>query len=343
MDLSSALAWSPPPGWQRMTTIDSHTGGEPFRVVVDGLPHIPGETVLERRRYAMENLDDLRKATIWEPRGHSDMYGGWLGDPVEPDSDISVLFVHNEGFSTMCGHGIIALTKIVLELGILPVSGDETSINIDTPAGQITATAAHNNGVVSRVRFLNVPSFAASLDTLVDVPGVGQVTYDLAFGGGFYAYVTASTIGLDLTDTASLVAKGRLIKRAIVESVPITHPEDDLGFLYGVIFTGPPSRPENHSRSVCVFADGEIDRSPTGTGVSGRLALLHARNEIGLGEDVTVESITGSEFVGRSVMKTTVGDLPAIVPEVSGEAYLLGKSEYWFDPSDAIGKGFMLR
>ena len=344
MDLSPALAWSPPSGWQKMTTIDSHTGGEPFRVVVDGLPPIPGTTVLERRRYAIEHLDHLRKATIWEPRGHADMYGGWLGDPVDSDSDISVLFVHNEGFSTMCGHGIIALTKIVLELGILPIEAEETTIRIDTPAGQVTATATITDGVVSRVRFSNVPSFVVSLDAVVEVPNLGPVVYDLAFGGGFYAYVEASIIGQDLEDIASLVANGRRIKKAVGESTSITHPDDaDLGFLYGVIFTGPPHHTENHSRNVCVFADGEIDRSPTGTGVSGRLALLYARGEIGLGDQLTIEAITGSEFVGQVVEVTRVGDVPAIVPEVAGEAHLLGRSEYWFDPSDRTGQGFLLR
>ena len=272
------------------------------------------------------------------------MYGGWLGEPVEPDSDISVLFVHNEGFSTMCGHGIIALTKVVLELGILPASRDETTIRIDTPAGQVIATATITDGAVTQVRFLNVPSFAANLDALVEVSGIGSVTYDLAFGGGFYAYVEASTIGQDLDDTASLVANGRKIKQTVMESAQFFHPDNvDLGFLYGVIFTGPPARSQNHSRNVCVFADGEIDRSPTGTGVSGRLALLHARGEVAIGDEVTIESITGSEFVGRAVKETTVGNLTAIIPEVAGEAHLVGRSEYWFDPSDNIGTGFLLR
>ena len=344
MDLSPALDWSPPDGWQMLTVIDSHTGGEPFRLVVEGLPAIPGDTVLKRRRYATENLDHLRKATIWEPRGHADMYGGWLGDPVDPDSDLSVLFLHNEGFSTMCGHGIIALTKIVLELGILPMDGDETSIGIDTPAGQVRATATIREGVVARVRFLNVPSFASSLDATVNVPEIGAVRYDLAFGGGFYAYVEASSLGQDLDDTASLVATGRKIKRAVMEATSIIHPEDnDLGFLYGVIFTGPALKSTNHSRNVCVFADGEVDRSPTGTGVSGRLALLYARGDIGLDNEVTVESITGSEFVGRIVKEATVQGVPAIIPEVAGEAHILGRSEYWFDPSDTIGKGFTLQ
>lgn len=311
---------------------------------MDGLPPIPGDTVLERRRYAMEHLDDLRKATIWEPRGHADMYSGWLGDPVEPDSDISVLFVHNEGFSTMCGHGIIALTKVVLELGILPTDGNETTIRIDTPAGQVTATATITDNVVTRVRFLNVPSFTLGLEMPVEVPDLGQVVYDLAFGGGFYAYVRAASINQDLEDTASLVANGRKIKNAIMDTTAIAHPDaSDLGFLYGVIFIGPSVGSANHSRNVCVFADGEIDRSPTGTGIGGRLALLHTRGEIELGQDVTIESITGSEFVGQVLRETTVGGTPAIVPEISGTAHIIGRSELWFDPSDSIGKGFMLR
>jgi len=272
------------------------------------------------------------------------MYGGWLGDPVEPDSDISVLFVHNEGFSTMCGHGIIALTKIVLEMGILPTIGRETTIGIDTPAGQVRATATMKDGVITTVRFLNVASFAAELDAEVDVPGFGHLQFDLGYGGGFYAYVEASVIGQDLDDTASLIINGRQIKQAIMSSTSITHPDDDdLGFLYGVIFIGPPMNPRNHSRNVCVFANGEVDRSPTGTGVSGRLALLHARGAIGLGDQVTIESITGSEFVGRVVNETSVGGLRAIVPEITGQAYILGRSEYWFDPADHIGSGFMLR
>jgi trans-L-3-hydroxyproline dehydratase len=226
----------------------------------------------------------------------------------------------------------------------LPGSSDLTTIRIDTPAGQITATATINDGVVTRVNFLNVPSFVVSQDATVHVPEFGEVRYDLAFGGGFYAYVEASSIGQDLDDTASLVASGRKIKQAVMDTVAIIHPNDEeLGFLYGVIFTGPPVRNRNHSRHVCVFADGEIDRSPTGTGVSGRLALLHARGELGLGEEMTVESITGSEFVGRVAEETNVGGLPAVIPEVAGEAHLLGRSEYWFDPSDNIGKGFMLR
>ncbi len=344
MDLTPARLWEPPAHWRRFTVIDSHTGGEPFRVVVDGLPEIPGETVLERRRYAEEHLDELRRILMWEPRGHADMYGGWIGTPTEEDSDLSVLFCHNEGFSTMCGHGIIALAKVVFDTGILPATEGANHLVIDTPAGQVSAVAEVMDGRVSRVSFRNVASFAADLDATVDVAGLGTVTYDLGFGGAFYAYVDAVSVGADLGDPTDLIAKGRAIKGAIVASREITHPvEADLGFLYGVIFTGPAERAGNHSRNVCIFADGEVDRSPTGTGVSGRLAILHARGEIDEGEPITVESIVGSEFVGRVAGVTKVGRFPAVIPEVTGTAHIVGRAEFWVDPEDPLNPGFLVR
>lgn len=341
MDLTPAAEWQPPDHWQRMTVIDSHTGGEPFRVVVDGLPDIPGDTVLERRRYAMEHLDWLRKALMWEPRGHADMYGGWLGDPVGPNSDLAVLFTHNEGFSTMCGHGIIALAKVILDTGI--ITGTDT-LRIDTPAGQILSTATRENGSVREVSFVNVPSFASDLDATVDVEGLGAVPYDLAFGGAFYAYVDAGRLGLPMDDASALVQAGRRIKQAIASGRRIDHHDSpDLGFLYGVIFTGPAESPANHSRHVCVFADGEVDRSPTGTGVGGRLAILHARGELGPGDEVAIESIVGSVFRGRILEMTTAGPHPAVVPQISGTAAITGRSELWFDPDDPLGSGFLIR
>jgi trans-L-3-hydroxyproline dehydratase len=345
MDFRPALAWRPPDHWVlRAVVIDSHTGGEPFRVVVDGMDEIPGETVLERRRFAQENLDELRRFSMWEPRGHADMYGGWLGPPTSDESDLSVLFLHNEGFSTMCGHGIIALAKVVLDTGILPVTEPETVLRIDTPAGLVVATSTVEEGVVISTRFRNVPSFAIDLDATVDVPDLGRVGFDLAFGGAFYAIVEASTLGLDLDDAPGLIAAGRAVKAAISSSRSLEHPEDaDLGFLYGVIFTGPGRKTGNHSRNVCVFADGEVDRSPTGTGVSARLAALHARGSVSIGEEITVESIVGSEFTGRIVAATTVGGLAAIVPEITGSAHITGRAELWLDPGDRLGQGFLLR
>ena len=344
VDLAASLDWNP--SGERVVVVDSHTGGEPFRVVVEGAPPLVGETMVERRRNAQAHLDHLRRILMWEPRGHADMYGAFLGPPVEAGSDISVLFMHNEGFSTMCGHGIIALAKVALETGILPAIEPETTLRIDTPAGMVAATAEVSAGRVGGVRFRNVPSFVSELDATVTVPGIGEVGYDLAFGGGFYAYVEAGSIGLTCTpaDFDALVNAGRLIKAAVTRDRPIAHPDDDeLGFLYGVIFTGPPKDHHNHSANVCVFADGEVDRSPTGTGVSGRLAIEHARGRLAVGEVIVVESIIGSTFTGTVIEVTQVGGKPAVVPEIGGRAHILGRTEFWLDPSDQFGKGFLLR
>ena len=209
MDLTAPLDWNP--DGERVVVIDSHTGGEPFRVVVAGAPAMVGDDMASRRRHAEANFDQLRKILMWEPRGHADMYGALLGPPVAPGSDISVLFMHNEGFSTMCGHGIIALTKVALETGVLPATEPKTTLTIDTPAGTVVATADVADGRVGRVRFRNVPSFVSELDATVTVDGIGEVRYDLAFGGGFYAYVDAGTVGLSCTpaDFSALVEAGK--------------------------------------------------------------------------------------------------------------------------------------
>lgn len=281
---------------------------------------------------------------MWEPRGHADMYGGWLGPPLRDDSDLSVLFLHNAGFSTMCGHGIIALGKVLVETGVVKATEPETILRIDTPAGQVAASAIVRDGHVDRVVFRNVDSFVVELDESVQVPELGHVSYDLAFGGAFYAYVDARAVGIDLGDTSQLVAAGRAIKQAVASAREIPHPEDPtLGFLYGVVFIDAARDASNDHRSVCVFAEGEIDRSPTGTGVSGSLAIKHRRGQIGLGGSITVESIVGSVFTGRVASETRLGGFPSIVPEISGTAHLIGRSELWVDPEDPLGNGFFLR
>jgi trans-L-3-hydroxyproline dehydratase len=281
-----------------------------------------------------------------EPRGHADMYGGWLGPPVSPGADISVLFLHNDGFSTMCGHGIIALTKVILDMGVLPTVKPETTITIDTPAGPVTSTATLGDHGVETVSFLNVPSFVAGLDQLVDVEDLGQVRYDLAFGGAYYAYVGADSVGLPWPPehVDRYIDAGRRIKRAITETTTIEHPgTPELGFLYGVIFSGPPMSHWNMRRNVCVFADGEVDRSPTGTGVSGHLAIDQARGRMDVGDQITVESIVGSEFTGSIAGLTTWEGRQAVIPRVSGSARITGRSEFWYDPEDRLSQGFLLR
>jgi trans-L-3-hydroxyproline dehydratase len=336
--------WQPPQHWKRITTIDAHTGGEPLRIITGGLPQIPGETILEKRRYARAHLDDLRRALMWEPRGHADMYGCVLTEPTTPDGDVGVLFLHNEGFSTMCGHGIIALVKVGVEAGLLPAG---PQFKIDTPAGRVVATAHIEDGMVQKVSFVNVPSFLLHRDLHVDVPGIGSVPCDVAFGGGFYAYVDAVPLGLrlDPQHAAQLIDAGMRIKHAVMDQVDLVHPAGDraLNFLYGTIFVQRLTGGDVHSRNVCIFADGQVDRCPTGTGVSGRLAIHAARGELGANEPIVVESLVGSRFGGKILGTTQVGELPAVIPQITGTAHITGRNELLIDPDDPLAYGFFIR
>lgn len=337
--------WQVPSDWLRITSVDAHTAGEPFRVITGGFPEPQGSTMLAQRRYLRREHDELRRALMWEPRGHADMYGCVLTAPVSPEADLGVLFMHNEGYSTMCGHGVIGLAKVALEVGLLEAQAPATELVFDTPAGPVQVTAQVEGGSVGSVRFRNVASFVLEQDARVDVPGLGEIRYDLAFGGAFYAYVDAEEagVGLDPESFRELIDVGSAIKRAVSAARPVEHPfEDELSFLYGTIFVGP-AHEDNHSRNVCVFADGEVDRCPTGTGVSGRLAIHHARGEIEVGQWITVESILGTTFRGRIVETTDFGPHPAIIPEVEGEAHITGRHEFFIDPADPLRQGFLLR
>ncbi|MEM7154831.1 MAG: proline racemase family protein [Myxococcota bacterium] len=329
----------------RIRTIDAHTAGEPLRIITAGWPDLPGDTILQRRAWARENCEPLRRALMWEPRGHADMYGALLVPPATPDGDLGVLFLHNEGYSTMCGHGIIALTTVVLDRGLVKPREPDV-LRIDTPAGRVVARARRHEGRVEDVTFRNVASFVQEPEATVEVPQLGTVRYDLAFGGAYYAYVDATALGLSLqADNAhAVIEAGRAIKRAIAARGAPQHPDGDadLGFLYGTIFVDT-SRPEVHSRNACVFAEGELDRSPTGTGVSGRVAIHHARGELPTGQWVTIESILGTSFDVRVLETTTVGGLPAVVPEVRGAAFVTGEHEFIIDPRDPLRQGFLLR
>jgi trans-L-3-hydroxyproline dehydratase len=339
----SPVSFTPPADWTRVTAIDAHTAGEPLRVITGGFPQPEGDTILAKRRYAREHLDGLRRALMLEPRGHADMYGALPVPPVTPDGHVGVLFLHNDGWSTMCGHGIIGLVKVGLEADLFP--SDEDEVRIDTPAGRVTATAHRDGARVSSVSFRNVPSFVFARDLAVDVPGLGRVRLDVAYGGAFYAYVDAAAVGatLDPAHCPALVDVGMRVKRAVMERCKLVHPhgDDDLNFLYGTILVQRLEGPV-HSRNVCVFADGEVDRSPTGTGVSGRAALHHARGQLGLDETITIESLIGTSFDVRVAEETRVGELAAVIPEVTGAAHVTGVNELWIDPTDPLRDGFLL-
>jgi proline racemase len=339
-DLTKLSDWRPSERWTRITTIDMHAGGEPLRVVIDGLPPIEGRTVLEKRRYFREHYDYLRTGLIWEPRGHADMYGAVITPAV--DADFDVFFLHNEGYSTMCGHAIIALTKLVVETQL--VSKNEITFNV--PAGRISARASVVDGQIVETSFRNVPSFVHLRNQRVDVPGIGAMSFDVAYGGAFYAFVSAQELGLRLEpDEANrLIEYGRLIKHAVMSHFPIAHPfEEDLSFLYGTIFTGPPNDPAHHSRNVCIFAEGELDRSPTGSGMSARAALHFAAGELRLNERITIESILGSTMSVKVAEATKFGLFDAVIPVVSGTASIIGRNEFYFDPEDPFRNGFIFR
>ena len=274
------------------------------------------------------------------------MYGCLIVPPDNEGSDFGVLFLHNEGWSTMCGHGIIAVTTVVLETGMMTAEEPETVVRIDSPAGLITARARVEGGRVTSVAFTNVPSFVLYADQVVQVPSLGAVRCDVAFGGAFYAYVDAAEVGVTLGPEAyqQLIDKGMAIKRAVMAAGGISHPfEEDLSLLYGTIFTGVPLSEGADSRNVCIFAEGEVDRSPTGTGVSGRAAIHHARGELEVGEEMVVESIIGSRFTVRVLEETEFGPYPAVVPEVEGSASITGRHEFLIDPDDPLREGFILR
>ena len=341
----NASSFQAPPHWLSIKTIDMHTGGEPLRVILDGFPEIKGNTVLEYRNYIKENYDYLRTALMFEPRGHADMYG--LVVTPSNVADFGVVFLHNEGYSTMCGHATIAITKLAVEAGWVEVQEPETCIKIEAPCGILTCYAQVHKGKVKKVRFLNVPSYVVALDEKVEVPGIGGVSYDLAYGGAYYAFVNAEELHIPCTPEhyQELIKKGMDIKRAVMSSnKKIIHPlEEELSFLYGTIFIGGPISEGVDSRNVCIFAEGEVDRCPTGSGVSARMAIHQKRGELAIGESMKIESILGTTFDCKYVDVVDFEGIEAVIPEVQGTAYVTGKHEFLIDPDDPLKGGFIFR
>jgi len=336
---------SPPANWLKINTIEMHTGGEPLRILLDGMPEIKGDTILKKRSFFRDKLDYIRTATMFEPRGHADMYGAVITEPICPDSDFGTFFMHNEGYSTMCGHATLALTKLVIESKIVDYKEGEI-IKIDAPPGQLQAKANLKEGKVISSSFLNVPSFVLMQNETIRIPGIGVIKFDVAYGGAFYVFCDADDLGLSLepANFYKLIDYGKKIKKAVIEKFEIKHPfEDELGFLYGTIFTGKAMRNAHHSRNVCIFADGELDRSPTGSGISARAALHYAKGELKPGERITIESILGTTMDVCISKTTQYGPFEAVIPEVSGQSYFTGKNEFWFDPDDPLRKGFIFR
>jgi proline racemase len=325
-------------------TIDAHAAGEPLRLIVDGFPAPRGKTMLEKREWVRRHADHLRRALMLEPRGHADMYGALLTEPVTPGADAGVLFMHNEGYSTMCGHGIVAVTTVALERRLIMPAGDGTAIAYDSPAGTIRARARLRDQRVESVAFLNVPSFVLHGGLTVKIPS-RTVRADVAFGGAFYAIVDSETVGLpiDVAHLPELRRVGMEIKHAIEAAQTIVHPlEPGLSGIYGTIFTGPPSDDSADLRNVTIFADAEVDRSPCGTGTAAVMAVIDAMGLLDEGRPFVHESLIGTRFLGRVASRTRVGEYAAIVPEIEGSAWITGEHTFVIDESDPLREGFRI-
>ncbi|MBY5162715.1 proline racemase family protein [Salsipaludibacter albus] len=328
-------------------TVDYHTAGEPFRIVVGGVDVLPGPDVPARRAHAMAHLDDVRALLVNEPRGHADMYGCFVTPPDDGDGDLGVVFFHNDGFSTACGHGTIALVTWALDDGVIARTGAQTRVVVDAPSGRLVTTATSEDGRVSRVAFRNVAAYVHATGLEVALPD-RAVSVDVAFGGAFYAVLPAAEVDCAVVaeDLPALVAAGRAIKAAIEAEHEVVHPTaEHLRDVYGVIFVDQTRRDGDvlEQRNVAIFADGEVDRSPTGSGVSARLALLDADGTLPRGHTLVTTGIAGQSFVGRVVDDAEVDGRPAVVPEVTGSAHRTGTHTFTLDPHDPLGTGFLLR
>jgi proline racemase len=323
------------------TAVDSHTEGMPTRVITGGVGVIPGATMNEKRVYFMEHLDDIRLLLMNEPRGHPAMSGAILQAPTRPDADWGVVYIEVSGLLPMCGHGTIGVATVLVETGMVEVTEPVTTIRLDTPAGLVIARVAVTDGHADSVTIENVPSFTVRLDANIDVPGYGNVPYSLAFGGNFYALVALEAIGLefDRSNTEEIIAADLAIMTAINENDPPHHPESEgVDHCHHVEFIAPGSTAK-HSRHAMAIYPGWFDRSPCGTGTSARMAELYSRGELALDEDFLNESFIGSCFTGRLIAETTVGGTPAVIPTITGRAWLTGIGPYLLDPADPYPTG----
>jgi proline racemase len=326
------------------SAVDSHTEGMPTRVVTGGVPPIPGATMAERRVYAIEHLDELRRFLVDEPRGHSAMSGAILQPPLREDADWGVLYIEVSGFLPMCGHGTIGVATVLVETGMVSVSEPETVVRLDTPAGLVEARVAVRDGVAERVTLRNVDAFALELEAGVEVPGLGEVRYDMAYGGNFYAIVDLASIGLpfDRARKDEILAAGLAISDAVNAQHRPVHPADPAiaGCKHEQFLA--PGSDAKHSRNAMAIQPGWFDRSPCGTGTSARMAQLHARGELALGDTFVNESFIGTTFTGRLLGETEVAGRPAVVPEFSGRAWITAMATYLLDPQDPFPHGFVL-
>ncbi|MFF4320648.1 proline racemase family protein [Streptomyces sp. NPDC001568] len=325
--------------------VDSHTEGMPTRVITGGVGVIPGATMAEKRLHFMAHSDHVRTLLMYEPRGHAAMSGAILQPPTRPDADFGVLYIEVSGLLPMCGHGTIGVATVLVETGMVPVVEPITTVRLDTPAGPVRVDVRVEDGAAAAVTLTNVPSFSVGLDLKVEVPGFGTVTYDLAYGGNFYAFVELDSLGLpfDRTRKDDLLAAGLAVMDAVNASPdrPV-HPEDPAIAGLKHVYLAAPGSDARRSRHAMAIHPGWFDRSPCGTGTSARMAQLHARGLLPLDTDFVNESFIGTEFTGRLTARTTVAGVPAVIPTITGRAWITGTAQYFLDPSDPFPGGFLL-
>jgi proline racemase len=324
--------------------VDSHTEGMPTRVITGGVGVIPGASMAERRVHFRDHLDHIRRLLMYEPRGHAAMSGAILQPPTRPDADWGVLFIEVSGLLPMCGHGTIGVASVLVETGMVEVVEPVTTVRLEVPAGLVVVDVAVQDGMAMSVTLRNVPSYADRLDARVTVPGYGEIGYDLAYGGNFYAIVDLDAYGLPFDRKAKneILAAGLATMRAINAADEPMHPEDDRIHGCHHVYFAAPGSDAHHSRHAMAIHPGWFDRSPCGTGTSARMAQLHARGELPLGRDFVNESFIGTRFAGRLLEETAVGDRRAVVPSITGRAWVTGTAQYFLDPRDPFPEGFEL-
>ena len=326
--------------------IDSHTAGEATRIVVGGIPNIKGNSMPEKKEYLEENLDYLRTAIMLEPRGHNDMFGSVMTQPCCPDADFGIIFMDGGGYLNMCGHGTIGAMTAAIETGVVPAVEPVTHVVMEAPAGIIRGDVTVVDGKAKEVSFLNVPAFLYKEGVEVDLPGVGTVKFDISFGGSFFAIIHASQLGLKIEpqNAGKLTELAMKLRDIINEKIEIQHPTlahiktVDLVEIYDE-----PTHPEATYKNVVIFGQGQVDRSPCGTGTSAKLATLHAKGELKVGEKFVYESILGTLFKGEIVEETKVADFNAVVPKITGSAYITGFNHFVIDEEDTLKHGFILK
>lgn len=326
--------------------IDSHTAGEATRIVVGGIPNIKGNTMAEKKEFLETNLDHIRTGIMLEPRGHNDMFGSVMTQPCDPEADFGVIFMDGGGYLNMCGHGTIGAMTVAVETGVVEVTEPITNIVMEAPAGIVRGEVSVVNGKAKEVAFQNVPAFLYKEGVEVELPGVGKVKFDISFGGSFFAIIHASELGLEIVpeNAAKLTDLSMKLRDIINETVEIQHPTlSHIKTVDLIEIYDKPTHPEATYKNVVIFGQGQVDRSPCGTGTSAKLATLHAKGEFKIGEKFVYESILGTLFKGEIVETTKVGDYDAIIPKISGSAYMTGFNNFMFDDEDPVKYGFILK